>query len=188
MKRFRQFINEGVDEYIILRDDYFKERVPFFKSFKNDSNDEEVSFNYYKNWKGDDSAILHFGKDKGFVRFPFFSVEVKFSYFTTRKRDFESEDKLITFKPLFKTEHHFIYSTDIHMDLPKTNDSEEIPNQIVSLMIKEIIKENLKFIDSFEIKDGDTIPTDKLDNIINSINRNLFNIEEFLDKMNLSYF
>jgi hypothetical protein len=74
------------------------------------------------------------------------------------------------------------------MNFPKTNDVDEIPNQIVSLMFKEIMKENLKFKDSFEIKDGETIPKNKLDNIINSINKNLFKIEETLEKMKLSYF
>jgi hypothetical protein len=188
VKNFKYLVNEGIDEYIILNDEYFIKRVPFFKTFENNSGGEEVRFNHYKNWQGNNAAILHFGKDKGFVKFPFFSVETKFFYFTTRKRDFENESKLTSFKPMFKTEHHFIYSTDIHMDLPKTNDVDEIPNQIASLMFKEIMKENLKFKDSFEIKDGETIPKDKLDNIINSINKNLFKVEETLEKMKLSYF
>lgn len=188
VKNFKQIVNEGIDEYIILNDKYFIKRVPFFKTFENNSGGGEVRFDYYKNWKGDDAAILHFGKDKGFVKFPFFSVETKFRYFTIRKRDFENETKLTTFKPMFKTEHHFIYWTDIHMDLPRTNDINEIPNQIVSLIIKDIMKENLKLKDSFEINDGEPIPKDKLDNIINSINKNLFKIEETLEEMKLSFF
>jgi hypothetical protein len=74
------------------------------------------------------------------------------------------------------------------MRLPKANDNNEIPNQMVSLMFKEIMKENLNFKDSFEIKDGENIPNDKLDSIVNSINRNLFKVEETLEKMKLSYF
>ena len=185
---FKQFLNEGFDDYVILNDEFFIKRIPFFRTFENNSGGDEVKFNYYKNWQGNNSAILHFGKDKGFVKFTFFSVEVMFYYFTTRGRDFESESKLTSFKPMFKTNHNFIYSTNIHMNLPKTNDIDEIPNQIVSLMFKEIMKENLKFKDSFEIKDGETIPKDKLDNIINSINKNLFKVEESLEKMKLSYF
>jgi len=188
VKNFKRIVNEGFGDYTILNDEYFIKRIPFFKTFENNSDGNEVRFNHYKNWQGNNRAILHFGKDKGFVKFRFFSVETKFSYFTIRKRDFYSESKLSIFKPMFKTEHHFIYSTDIHMDLPKTDDTNEIPNQISSLMFKEIMRENLKFKDNFEIKDGETIPNDKLDNVINSINKNLFKVEETLEKMKLSYF
>lgn len=187
IKNWKQFINEN-NEYKILNADYFIERIPFFKTFENNSNDTEVRFNHYKNWNGDDKAVLHFGKNNGFVKFDFFSVETKFYYFTVRNRDFESERKLTTFKPMFKTKHCFIYSTDIHINLPKANDIDEVPNQIVSLMFKEILKENLKLKDEFEIKDGEPFPNEKLDIIINTINKNLFKIEETLEKMNLSYF
>ena len=74
------------------------------------------------------------------------------------------------------------------MDLPKMTMIDDVANHIVSLMFKEIIKDNLKFNETFEVKDGDLLPKDKLDSIINDINKNLFKIEETLDKMNLSYF
>lgn len=188
VKSFKQYLNEGVNDYTTLNDVYLIKRVPFFKTFENNSGGGEVKFNHYKNWQGDNAAILHFGKDKGFVKFPFFSVETKFSYFTIRKRDFDSESKLTIFKPMFSAEHHFIYSTDIHMTLPKTNEIDDVPNQITSLMFKEIMKNELKLKDAFEVKDNDMMPKDKLDNIINVINKNLFKIEETLEKMNLSYF
>ncbi len=188
LKKFKQFINESFDGYEVLNDEYFIKRIPFFKTFKNKSYDNEVVFNFYKNWQGDNAAILNLGKGNGFVKFSYFSVESKFNYTTIRMRDFEKEAKLGLSKPLFKTEHQFIYSTDINLDLPKDVNVEDIPNQIASSILMKIVQEELKFKDSFETEDGEPFPKDKLDNIINSINKNLFEIEDILGKMGLSFF
>jgi len=190
-RSIQEFLSENINNNKILTDIYFIKRIPFFKTFENNSGNNEVRFKYYKNWRGNDSAILHFGKNNGFVKFPFLSVETNFYYYTILKRDFDSEENLTVFKPMFKYQHNFIYWTDISMDLPKVNELDgldEISKHIMSLMIKEIIKDNLKFIESFEVKDGETIPKDKLDDIINRINKNLFHIEETLEEMGLSYF
>ena len=172
----------------ILTDLYFIKRVPPFKLFENNSGGEEVRFNYFKNWHGENAAILHFGKGNGFIKFPYLSIETKFAYFTQRTRDFKSEEALPIFKPMFTTIHNFVYSTDVHMNLPKDDDLENVKDHIVSLMVKEIIKNNFKFTESFKVKDTESLPMDKIDTIFNKINENLYYIEESLGKMNLAYF
>lgn len=188
VKLFTNLINENLEDSRILKPEFFIDRVPFFKYFENESGGNHVNFSHYKNWQGENAAVLHFGNGKGFVQFPFLSVETKFHYYTIRQRDFESEKELTVFKPMFKTQHQFIYSTDIHMTIPKGQNVDELPNQIVSLMFKEVVKNELKFQESFTVKDADEMPTEKLDSIINKINKNCFKIEETLDKMNLVYF
>ena len=189
VKTFKTIVNESYyGDYISFNDEYFMKRVPFFKTFENNSNGEKVIFNYKKKWSGDDSAILHFGKNNGFVEFQNLSVETKFFYWTERLRDFKTEMELPKPKPMWKTRHIFNYSTHIHMDLPNTNDVDEVSKQIVALMVKEMLQEKIKFKDSFDVKDGKSVPKDRLDKIINSINKNLFNVEEVLGKLNVNYF
>ncbi len=176
--RLEQNLNENSRSKLILNDQYFISRVPFFKDFENNSGGEQVTFNHFKNWKKDNPATLYFGKNS--VTFPYLSVETIFSYFTSETRDFESDDnsKIIV-------THNFIYKTEIQMKLPESG---EAPNQIASLMFKEIIKDNLSFQESFKVREGEEMPEQKLDLIFNTINKNLFKIEETLDKMNVSYF
>jgi hypothetical protein len=50
VKNFKQFLNENLNDYIIFNDVYFIKRIPFFKTFENDSGGNEVRFNHYKNW------------------------------------------------------------------------------------------------------------------------------------------
>ena len=185
MKLLKEYIAKLINENLespILDDNYFMRRVPFFKGFENDSEKDEVKFSYYKNWQGENAAVLHFGKEKGFVKFPFFSVEIKFFYYPVKKRDFNSNE------PKFIMEHNFIYKTDVGMTLPSSEEIENIPNKIVSLMFKDIMENEMKFKTSFEVKEGEEFPKQTLDKVINDINKNLFNIEEVLSKMNLSYF
>ena len=184
MKNFTRFIKENYDNQQIIDDQYFIKRVPFFKTFENNSGGDTVRFNHYKIWKGSDERLV-LGDD--IIEFSDISIETKFIYYPLRKRDFESEEKLNVFRPLIVTEHHFIYSTDIKINFPDDDITiDAAKGQVVALIINEMIKNDVKLKESFEVKEGETIPKNKLDSIFNSINRNLFKIEETTEKMNLS--
>lgn len=186
IKNWENQLKENFEGSLVLNDEYFKKRVPFFKYFENNSNGDQVQFNHYKSWQ--DKAVLQLGQGKGFVKFSFFSVETKFNYYKIESRDFESEEKLSEFHPMFKNIHNFIYSTEINTKLPEATEMDEVPNQIVALMLKEIIKDELKFREQIEVKEEESFPKEKLDKIFNDINKNILKIEEILQKMKLSYF
>jgi len=176
-KRFKDFTNESIKSNLILDESYFLNRVPFFKDFKNDSTNNNVSFTFSQSWENVTIPPIE-------TYIPHLSVDTNFMYYTIMQRDFEQERKLEVFRPLLKTEHHIIYSTNIFLKV----DKEDTLNSIVALMIKEVIKNELKLHEVFHVKDGDALPMTKIDEIINTINKNCFKIEETIEKMGLKYF
>lgn len=183
--KYKKFL-ESSEWVNIFNEKYFMKRIPPLKYFVNNSSGDSVSFKYYKNWGVSNPAILPLG-DQGFIKFKDFWIDISFDYYFTRMRDFDAEDKLVEFKPMFKNNHYFIFNSIINFNLPDPGDIDELSKIIAMNMIKNHLDKNLKIIESFEVGDGDDIPSDKLDNIINTVNKNLFEIEDFIEcKMKLS--
>ena len=55
-------------------------------------------------------------------------------------------------------------------------------------MLKEIMKDQYKFKEEFDVREGESLPMDKIESIVNNINKNLFHVEETLQRMYVSYF
>ncbi len=175
----------------ILNDEYFKKRVPFFKYFINNSYDDTVQFEHYKNWHK--KLTIPTGEKGSYMELPFASVETKFTKFIQKYRDFDKEDETSN-RPLYKFQYHFIYSTQIHLNFENNKDIESekdarefVKSQIVVIMIKEILKDRLQFKESFIISEGEEIPKEKLNKIINDINKNLFDIDERISQFGGTY-
>lgn len=181
MRLLKEYIAKLIKENLespILNDNYFMRRIPFFERFENNSYGDNVVFDYYKNWQDENAAVLHFGKGKGFVKFLFLSVEIKFDYYPIRKRDFDSNE------PKFITEHQFNYSTDIKIDFPNSTSPED---KIAILMATNIMKQDMKLSTSFTSKDGEEFPKEELNKVINNIAKNLYNIDLALSKMGVNF-
>lgn len=179
-----EFVNK--DE---LTPEYFIKRVPFFKDFENLSGGKEITFKHFKNFYNE-AVIRHQGGDNLHkpMTIPYLSVETNFNMFYYELRDFEREEQDKR-RPIINKQYYFTYWTSIHVTNPKEIETEDdIVRNLVTIMLTKIIENDLKFQDNFIVKDGDEIPKEQIDSMVNKINKNLFRIEDTLEKMYVSYF
>jgi hypothetical protein len=170
---------------ITITADYLKKRVPFFKSFDETVDKNHIKFRYYKNWNHQDAIKIYLGEN-GFLEIPFFSIEVKFEYTTSKNRDFKTE--METGEVSFLTEHEFLYWIDIQHDFGDINDSDDFAKQLALRIASKMIKEDLQINEKFTVKEGEEFPFETLNRIVNKINKNLFEVEDFLGKFDVKVF
>ncbi len=166
-----------------LTPEYFMKRVPFFKDFENLSGEKIIKFQHFKNFHNE--AVIKFLDD--LLTIPYLSVETNFNMFQQTNRDFEREEQEKRHH-LIKKQYYFTYWTSIHVTNPEIETKNDIIKNIITKMLTKIFENNLKFQDSFIVKEGDEIPKEQIDSMVNKINKNLFRIEDILENMYVSYF
>lgn len=181
-----------LDEFVNKDDltpEYFMKRVSFFKDFENLSGGKEITFKHFKNFYNE-AIIRHQGGDNLHkpMTIPYLSVETIFSGYHHILRDFEREEQEKR-RPIINKQYYFTYSTHIHVTNPKEIETEDdIIRNLVNIMLTKFLENDLKFQDNFTVREGDEIPKEQIDSMVNKINKNLFKIEEILEKMYVSYF
>lgn len=175
-ERIKQLIRENFEssEAPTLDADYFKERITFFENFEDKTYNDNVVFEYSKNWRGENAPVLPLGEGNESIKFLYFSVDIKFDYYPIIKRDFNSNE------PKFFTEHQFIYVVHIYTDYPKSTKEK---NKYISNIVNSIMEKSQSISDSFVSYDDKPFPEEKLNRIMNGVAKNLLKIDIALSNM-----
>lgn len=81
--------------------------------------------------------------------------------------------------------HNFIIKNEIHPVKPKEMD--DLTFRVFLMTIKSIEK-NLSYNKEIRINDTSELSKNELDSVINDMNKNLFELEEFTNKYNINFF
>lgn len=163
----RKFISTTIREYLneqqILNEDVKNiliKRIPFLKEYnifdhprdKKRLESQRVIFN--------ENVKVKMGND--ILTFPQYNVSSEVIYYPHRIDDY--------------TFHNFIIKNQFHTMQPKEMDDITFR---VFLYAKKQLEEMLSYNKEIMVKNGEEIPNNELDEIINEMNGNLFKIEEF---------
>lgn len=167
-KTIRQYLNENTNYYGDVKNTLIK-RIPFLKEYniyehpRDKSRLEAQKISYHSNIKvimGDD-----------ILTFPQFNVSSEVIYYPHKIDD--------------NTFHHFIIKNEFHATTPKEWDD---LTRRVFFYVNNSLGKKLSYNREYMVKNDEEIPSDVLDEIINDMNRTLFEIEEFTSKKNIDLF
>jgi hypothetical protein len=143
--------------------DYFIQRIPFLKTFKNFSNEKKVFFqkvDYNKDVK------LMVGDD--IQTFPQFNTSMEFTYM----KDVLSTDRY---------RHMFTVKNDLHVMPPATQDRQEELTFRVFIMALSMTTEKLDYSADI-VTESPNLSDEQLNQVINGINKAYFEFEEFIQE------
>jgi len=145
--------------------DFFIQRIPFLKTFKNFSNEKKVFFqkvDYNKDVK------LMIGDD--IQTFPQFNTSMEFTYM----KDFISTGSY---------RHMFAVKNNLHVMPPQTQDRREELTFRVFIMALNMTTKKLDYIVDITTE-SPNLTDEQLNDVINNINKSYFEFEEFIqDKL-----
>ena len=156
--------------------DYFKKRIPFLKNYDVITDPEVNPHPRYK----DAIKLIKQSFNSNFqskigdeiYTFPHFNIVSEFRYSSN----------------IIRNNVFYNFSIENHTYITQPEEMDELLYR--TFLTAGNLKEKQDFSKNYEIffPIGEQIPKSKLDEIINDINRRLFNIEEFTDSIGLSLF
>jgi hypothetical protein len=163
-----EYLNEQTEPQNNIKDILIK-RIPFLKEYNifKDPRDEKrleaqrVIFN--------ENVKIMMGNE--IINFPQYNVSSEIIYYPHRIND--------------NTFHHFIIKNQFPTMQPKEMDDLTFK---VFILAKKQLEKKLSYSKEIMIKNGEEIPKNELDKIINEMNGVLFKIEEFTEKNNINLF
>ena len=164
----REYLNEGDESQNNIKDILLK-RIPFLKEyniFKHPRDEkrleaQRVIFN--------ENVKIMMGNE--ILNFPQYNVSSEIIYYPHRIND--------------NTFHHFIIKNQFPTMQPKEMDDLTFK---VFILAKKQLEKKLSYSKEVMVKNGEEIPKNELDKIINEMNGNLFKIEEFTEKNYINLF
>ena len=164
----REYLNESDESQNNIKDILLK-RIPFLKEYnifkhprdENRLEAQRVIFN--------ENVKIMMGNE--ILNFPQYNVSSEIIYYPHRIND--------------NTFHHFIIKNQFPTMQPKEMDDLTFK---VFILAKKQLEKKLSYSKEVMVKNGEEIPKNELDKIINEMNGNLFKIEEFTEKNYINLF
>lgn len=164
----REYLNESDESQNNIKDILLK-RIPFLKEYnvfkhprdENRLEAQRVIFN--------ENVKIMMGNE--ILNFPQYNVSSEIIYYPHRIND--------------NTFHHFIIKNQFPTMQPKEMDDLTFK---VFILAKKQLEEKLSYSKEVMVKNGEEIPKNELDKIINEMNGNLFKIEEFTEDHYINLF
>ena len=164
----REYLNESDESQNNIKDILLK-RIPFLKEYnifkhprdENRLEAQRVIFN--------ENVKIMMGNE--ILNFPQYNVSSEIIYYPHRIND--------------NTFHHFIIKNQFPTMQPKEMDDLTFK---VFILAKKQLEKKLSYSKEVMVKNGEEIPKNELDKIINEMNGNLFKIEEFTEDHYINLF
>jgi hypothetical protein len=169
LERPHEGIYENVNETPEKIKDVLIKRIPFLKEyniFESERNPEKLHAQKISYYEGIKRVI---GEE--IYVFPGYTTASEVFYYPHKIRE--------------NTFHYFIIKNTFRISKPQNMDDLMYR---VFIMVKKGIEENFSYRKEIMLKEGNEIPYDVLDVIINEMNKNLFEFEEFTEKENVPLF
>lgn len=163
----KRLLREGLEQ--MFDENYFKTRVPFLKDFKFFKHDRDPSrveaqkVSYHENVKKmfNDEIIV----------FPQFNVSSEFIFYKQKIGD--------------NVFYNFILKNDFHIMQPKNID--DLTFKVLVMATKQITKK-LSYQKEIMVKEGEQLKQSDLNEIINQLNKKMFEVEEITSNNNTPLF
>lgn len=150
-------LRENMNYHDMFNKEYFILRIPFLKNYK---------FFERKNGIEAQRVVYHENIQKMYdnhvINFKQFNISSEFIFYTQRINDI--------------TLYNFILKTSFH-PMIEDGSMDELETKVMYLAIKSI-GEKLSFSEELQVKDNQSIDENKIDEIINNINKTLFEVEK----------
>lgn len=164
----RNLLRESLGVDISIKDVLIK-RIPFLKEYNIYDHPRDSSRLEAKKISFHEDVKVMMGDD--IITFPQFNPSSEVIYYEHKIND--------------NVFHHFIIKNNLHAMQP--DDMDDLTFRVF-LHVKGKIEDNLSYKNEYMVKDGEVIPDDVLDGIINDMNKTMFKFEDYTNKHSIKLF